>query len=310
VERIVISEFMDQEAVERLGAAFSVLYDPALVDDRGRLMDELGDAAGLIVRNRTRVDLPLLSAAPHLRIVGRLGVGLDNIDVRACAAHNVLVAPATGANTISVAEYVIAAALSLTRGAYGATQNVIAGEWPRQRLIGGELSGRVMGLVGFGAIARAVAARARALGMTIIAHDPMLSQDDPAWSDAQSLTLPELLARSDVISLHVPLTDATRRMIDGKALATVRKGAILINTARGGVVDEMALAEALKNGTLAGAALDVFEIEPLTAGSAAHFEGIEGLILTPHIAGVTEESNSRVGNVIADAVLAALGVAQ
>ncbi|MGR3570547.1 hydroxyacid dehydrogenase [Brevirhabdus sp.] len=293
-----MSEFMDESALTLFGADCDVLNNPALVDDRAGLLAALADADALIVRNRTQVDADLLAAAPRLRMVGRLGVGLDNIDMDACAARNVSVRPATGANTLSVAEYVISATLTLLRGAYGAQAAMLAGDWPRNRLIGAEASGRTMGLVGFGGIARAVAERARALGMHIAAHDPHLPEDpDGVWSGVRRCDLDALLATADVLSLHVPLTEGTRGMIDAEAIARMRPGAIVINTARGGIVDEPALAQALRSGALGGAALDVFATEPLSAQAAQVFAGAPNLILTPHIAGVTQEGNLRVSEV-------------
>jgi (S)-sulfolactate dehydrogenase len=310
VAEIVISEFMDEAALGGLRQRYSVTYDPSLVDAPERLRAELADAIALIVRNRTQVRSTLLDHAPRLRCVGRLGVGLDNIDMDECRRRAVAVHPATGANDLSVAEYVITAALVLLRGAWLSSAAVAAGAWPRQTLIGRELSGRVMGLVGFGAIAREVAARARALGMEVAAYDPLLAADNPAWAQARNLPLDDLLKVADVISLHVPLTPATKRMIGAAQLTAMKPGAVLINAARGGVVDEQALADALKAGGLGGAALDVFEVEPLTAEAGAKFAGIANLLLTPHIAGVTEESNIRVSSVIADKVLAELEVAR
>ncbi|MEL7277910.1 MAG: hydroxyacid dehydrogenase [Pseudomonadota bacterium] len=304
---IVVTEFMDEAALE--GVEPSVLYDPTLVDDRDRMLAALASARAVIVRNRTQVDQALLDAAPDLCVVGRLGVGLDNIDLDACAARGVVVRPATGANTLSVAEYVISTAMTLVRGAYGSNAAMIAGTWPRGALIGGELSGRVMGLFGFGGIARAVAARARALGMSVIAHDPHLTDDDPAWTGVTPVSAEDLLARADVLSLHVPLTAQTRDMIDGAALTEMKPGAILINTARGGVVDEAELCAALTQGTLGGAALDVFATEPLTAEAGAMFDGVPNLILTPHIAGVTQEGNVRVSTLTVANVLEELGKA-
>lgn len=303
---ILIAEFMDDAAVERLRAAYDTLYDPGLVDRPAELAGQLVDARALIVRNRTRVCCDLLSTGGQLQCVGRLGVGLDNIDVAACRTAGVAVFPANGANDLAVAEYVVTAAMMLLRRAYGAKDRMLAGEWPRQALIGGELSGRVVGLVGFGAIAREVGARASALGMSVIAHDPYLPDDAEAWRHARSVSLETLLAEADVVSLHTPLTDATRHLIDATALGRMKRGAVLVNAARGGVVDETALANALSQKRIAGAALDVFEIEPLTAEAATKFAGLENLILTPHIAGVTEESNVRVSALVADKVLAHL----
>jgi (S)-sulfolactate dehydrogenase len=303
---IVITEFMDQAAVDRIKGRHNTLYDPDLVDRPDELRGLVASARALIVRNRTQVRGVLLEAAPRLRCVGRLGVGLDNIDVAACKANGIAVFPATGANDLSVAEYVIANAMTLLRGAYLSTAEVAAGNWPRQKLIGRELAGRTIGLVGFGAIAREVGWRAQALGMSVVAYDPLLDPSHSAWQLARNVSLDGVLALADVVSLHVPLTDKTRTMIGAAQLAAMKPGAILINAARGGVVDEAALAEALKSGRLGGAALDVFETEPLTAEAGAKFAGIPNLILTPHIAGVTDESTVRVSELIADVVLAHL----
>lgn len=299
---IVITEFMDEAAIEASFAGRDVLYDPKLVDDPARLTAALREARALIVRNRTQVRGALLEAAVRLEVVGRLGVGLDNIDVRACEARGIAVYPATGANDLSVAEYVITAALMLLRRAWFATERVAAGEWPRTESMGRELAGKRLGLVGYGAIARVTARMARDLGMSVGAYDPLLPADHPAWAGALRQALPELLSSSDVVSLHVPLTDATRNMLDAKAIAGMKPGSILVNAARGGVVDETALCASLRSGHLGGAALDVFAREPVDATSGAQFAGVPNLILTPHIAGVTEESNVRVSAVTAEAV--------
>ena len=304
---IVITEFMDEAAIRASFGGRDVLYDPKLVDDAPRLAAAVRDARALIVRNRTQVRGALLEAAPRLEVVGRLGVGLDNIDVAACEARGIAVYPATGANDLSVAEYVITAALMLLRRAWFATGRVAAGEWPRTELMGRELAGKRLGLVGYGAIARVTARMARDLGMSVAAYDPLLPAEHAAWAHAIRQPLTELLKDSDVVSLHVPLTDATRNMIDARAIATMRRGAILVNAARGGVVDEAALCESLRSGHLGGAALDVFAREPIDAAAGALFAGVPNLILTPHIAGVTEESNVRVSAVTAEAVARHLG---
>jgi (S)-sulfolactate dehydrogenase len=167
-----------------------------------------------------------------------------------------------------------------------------------------------MGLVGYGAIARQVAERAVALGMTCIGYDPFLAAGNPAWGSTQPRSLEQLLAQADIVSLHTPLTAETRHLIGARALAGMKKGAILVNAARGGVVDEAALAEALKAGRIGGAALDVFEVEPLTAEAGARFAGLSNLLLTPHIAGVTEESNVRVSSLVARKVAEHLGASK
>lgn len=294
-QKIVISEFMDQASVDDLAESFEVIYDPALVDDPDHLLSLMQDADALIVRNRTQVRGALLDQSRMLKVVGRLGVGLDNIDLEACAARNITVCPASGANDLSVAEYVLTAALILLRGAYFGQSRMVDGAWPRQEMSGREGSGKRLGLVGFGSIARETAHRARALGFEIAAMDPFVPSDDPVWSNVRRTeTLADLLRSVDVVSLHVPLTDETRNMIDAKALSCLPQGAVVINAARGGVVDETALATSLRAGHLGGAALDVFAEEPLTAKGGAQFSDLSNIILTPHIAGVTLESNVRV----------------
>ena len=308
--RIVISEFMDRPAVDQLTSRFDVHYDKDLVDRPAELAARVADAHALIVRNRTRVDAALLSAAPKLHVVGRLGVGLDNVDIETCAIRGIAVIPAAGANAQAVAEYVIAAAMLLLRGAYFATADVAAGRWPRAALSGGrELAGRTLGLIGFGGIGRLTGRLARALGMQTIASDPQLPAASPAWAEeaTRACALDELLQQADVVSLHVPLAAATRNLMNPQRLATMKPDALLINTSRGGVVDEAALARALREGRLGGAALDVFEREPLAAASP--LAGCPNLLLTPHIAGVTRDSNERVSSLIASKVAAALTAA-
>jgi len=305
--RIVIAEFMDEAAVAQLRARHDVLYDPLLVDDSARLHREAAAADALIVRNRTQVRGELLAALARCRVVGRLGVGLDNIDVAGCEARGLRVIPATGANALSVAEYVIASAMLLLRGAYASTAAVAAGRWPRNALSNGrELGGRTLGLVGFGSIGQLTAGLARALGMRVIAFDALMDRAHPAFAEsgARCVGLDALVAEADVVSLHVPLVDSTRRLFDAARIAAMRPGALLINTSRGGIVDEVAVARALREGRLGGAALDVFEAEPLAA--APHFADCPNLLLTPHIAGVTVDSNERVSSLVARKVLEAL----
>ena len=305
--RVVITEFMDETAVAGLATKHDTFYDSSLVDRPDELRARLATADALIVRNRTQVDATLLAGAPTLKVVGRLGVGLDNIDVDVCRARGIEVIPATGANALAVAEYVIGAAMLLLRGAYSSSTAVASGDWPRAALASGrELSGKTLGIVGFGGIGRLVARLGRALGMRVVGSDPQVPASAAAWREegAESRELDALLAEADVVTLHVPLAEATRHLVDAARLARMKPEAILINTARGGVVDEAALAAALKSGRLGGAALDVFEHEPLAAGSP--LAGCPNLLLTPHIAGVTAESNTRVSTLIAVNVAAAL----
>ena len=308
MQRIVISENMDAPAVALLARDFDVDYRPALVDDAAALAQALSRADAWIVRNRSQVRGAALAAATRLRVVGRLGVGLDNIDLAACAARGIEVIPASGANADSVAEYVLGMAMILLRGgAYVSTSAVAAGRWPRQMLSQGrEVAAKTLGLVGFGSIGRVTARKAQALGVRVIAFDPAVAADAPVWGAAAVTPcgLDELLAQADIVSLHVPLVESTRGLLDRRRLAMMKPGAILLNSARGGIVDEAALAAALREGRLAGAALDVFDEEPLKAGSV--LAEVPNLILTPHIAGITVESNERVSSLVAERVAACL----
>lgn len=300
--KIIISEFMDVQAVADLQNDFDVIYDPDLGDQPAILATHLTSAAALIVRNRTQVTYDLLSHAPHLQCVGRLGVGLDNINQEACAQKGIEIYPATGANNLSVAEYVITSTMILLRNAYLSGADMRSGTWPRQQCSGREFAGTCLGLIGYGAIAQKTAEMARALGVKTVAFDPYLPRDHAAWKNVEHCDFQELLKISDAVSLHTPLTDATRHLMDKKAFALMKKEAVLINAARGGVVDEQALVHALKTHQIAGAALDVFEAEPLSEESAKKFQGINNILLTPHIAGVTHDSNQRVSALIAQKV--------
>ena len=304
---IVITEFMDERAVARLQAAHDVRYDPQLVDDPVRLLALAGTAQALVVRNRTQVRGALLDALVSCTVVGRLGVGLDNIDVVGCSARGMQVIPATGANALSVAEYVVTSAMLLLRGAYTSTGAVAAGQWPRNALSNGrEIGGKTLGLVGFGSIGQLTARLGKAMGMDVVAFDAMMDDDHPAFAElgVRCAGLEEVIAMSDVVSLHVPLVDSTRGLLNAAHIAAMKPGAVLVNTARGGIIDELALAAALRSGQLGGAAIDVFGAEPLPA--SPHFEGCPNLLLTPHIAWVSAESNERVSFLIADKLLEVL----
>jgi (S)-sulfolactate dehydrogenase len=305
--RILITEFMDAAAVAALEAKFDVRHDPQLAERRDDLLAAAADCDAVIVRNRTRVDRELIARAPRLRVVGRLGVGLDNIDAEACKARGVEVIPATGANALAVAEYVVCAVMLLLRGQYLSSAAVAAGEWPRGALgEGRETAGKMLGVVGFGGIGRLTARLAQGLGMKVIAADAMIPADAPLWRETgvARRELDALLAESDAVTLHVPLTGETRHLIDAARIGRMKPGAVLVNSARGGVVDEAALVAALRSGRMGGAALDVFEQEPLTAGSP--LAGVPNLVLTPHVAGVTREANARVSAMIAAKVAEAL----
>jgi (S)-sulfolactate dehydrogenase len=305
--KIIITEFMDERAVAQLSAQHQVTYDPKLVDSPAALLAAAADCDAIIVRNRTQVRGELLAALKTCKVVGRLGVGLDNIDVPGCEAQGMKVIPATGANALSVAEYVIASSMLLLRGAFASSADVAAGRWPRNALSNGrETAGKSLGIIGFGSIGQLTGKLAKALGMSVIAYDPVLKSDAPAFAQigAKCASMDEVITQADVVSLHVPLVDSTRGLFNAQRIASMKRGSILINTSRGHIVDVAAVAQSLKSGHLGGAALDVFDTEPMPAEPL--FDACPNLILTPHISGVTYEGNERVSFMIAEKVLEAL----
>ena len=296
---ILITEFMDEDAVNLLKKKYDVYYDISLAEDSNSLVKLINKMKALIVRNKTLVTRELIENAPNLTCVGRLGVGLDNIDLSACEEQNITVYPALGANSHSVAEYVICASMLLLRKAYFKKNEMIAGNWPRQESSGSEVYGKTLGLIGFGDIAQKTRDLALGLGIKTVAYDPYLEKDSNVWKETKNLPLENLLSISDIISLHIPLSKETKNLIDEKKLRLIKNSSVIINTSRGGIIDENSLAKLLKENKIGGAALDVFNEEPINKENAKKFEGLDNLILTPHIGGVTKESNERVSKMIA-----------
>ena len=256
------------------------------------LASRLADVDALIVRSETKVTAKILDAAPRLAVVGRAGVGVDNIDVPAATARGVYVVNAPLGNIVAAAEHALALALTLLRRITDADRSVRAGEWTRSKFIGRELRGKTLGLVGIGRVGSEVARRAAGFEMRIIAHDPFATEASARAAGAQLVELDELLRSADLISLHTPLTEKTRNLIDAEALAKMKRTAVIVNCARGEVVDLAALAAALEAGTIAGAALDVYPSEPLPANSP--IRTAPRTVLTPHIAGSTAEAQVNV----------------
>ena len=296
---ILITEFMDEDAVNLLKKKYDVYYDISLAEDSNSLVKLINKMKALIVRNKTLVTRELIENAPNLTCVGRLGVGLDNIDLNACEEQNITVYPALGANSHSVAEYVICASMLLLRKAYFKKNEMIAGNWPRQESSGSEVYGKTLGLIGFGDIAQKTRDLALGLGIKTVAYDPYLDKDSNVWKETKNLLLDNLLSISDIISLHIPLSKETKNLIDEKKLRLIKNSSVIINTSRGGIIDENSLAKLLKENKIGGAALDVFNKEPINKVNAKKFEGLDNIILTPHIGGVTKESNERVSKMIA-----------
>ena len=272
--------------------------------DTDQLHEAMARAHGLIVRSATKVTRELFEVSPNLRVVGRAGVGVDNIDLEVATEHGIPVINAPEGNTVSAAELAMALILAVARKVAAADHSVRSGEWARSQFSGVEIRGKTLALVGAGRIGAEVANRARAFGMRTIAHDPYLTEERAVQLEVERVSLAEVLAQGDVISLHVPLTPATEGMIGSRELQAMKPTAILINAARGGVVDEQALVAALEAGDIAGAALDVYETEPLPEGSP--LRGAPNLVLTPHLGASTAEAQELVACEIAEGVRAAL----
>lgn len=291
---ILITEFMDESARQWLEMRTPVIYDPDLYRQPERLLKLLPQAEGLIVRNRTRVNAKCLQTAPNLQVVGRLGVGLDNLDIDALASRrlNTVFAPGSSAN--AVAEFCLMLMLALVKRLMQADGSVRQGLWEREKLTGNELNGKILGIVGLGMVGQRLAELAQHMGCHVIAHTMGDSRGIP------SVSLPFLLANSDFISLNVPLTPQTNGMIGYKELKMMKPTAFLINAARGGVVDEDALFEVLSTAGIAGAALDVRLQEP--PADDDRFNTLDNVILTPHLAGLTEEAQRAVCQTVAEDV--------
>ena len=296
--KVLVADELERGALARLRQHAEVVYQPGLSPEE--LAARLSDCAALVVRSGTRVTRRLLEAAPCLRVVGRAGVGVDNVDVEAATERGVWVVNAPNSNAVAVAEHVFALLLSLARRVPWAWDSLRRGEWQRGAFRGVELAGKTLGIIGLGRTGTRVAERAKALGMTVAAYDPFLAPAQATALGVELLPLDALLAVSDFVSLHVPGAPGTAGLIGRRELAACKPGAYLVNCSRGTVVDEAALLEALDCGRLAGAALDVFSQEPpLGSRLVAHPK----VVATPHIAGMTEEAQQNVALAVVDQVL-------
>ncbi len=289
--KIVIADDLPESAIELLRAE-GWRIDAKTGRSPADLAVDLADADGLLVRSATKVTKALLAAAPRLRVVGRAGTGVDNIDVVAASSGGVLVVNAPGANSISVAEHACALMLALARMVPAADQAMKAGKWEKKRFLGNELRGKTLGIAGLGRIGQEVALRARSFGMRIVAHDPFISREIAEGLGVQLLPLDDVCAVADYMTLHLPSTPETRHLFNDARFATVKPGIRIINTARGELIDEAALQRAIESGIVAGAGLDVFEKEPPTDWTLAQLSKV---VATPHIAASTEEAQELVG---------------
>lgn len=299
--KVVIAEAIAQAGIDLLRESCEV--DIAVGVDGGELRRRIADAAGLIVRSATNVDRALIEAAPNLTVVGRAGIGVDNIDVAAATDHGVLVVNAPNANTISAAEHTMALLLAQARRVPQADATLRGGTWDRKSFEGIELHGKTLGILGLGKIGTLVAQRASAFGMHIVGYDPYVAPDRARRLGVEMVGLEELLAGSDFISIHLPRTRETENLIDAFAIARMRDGVRIVNVARGGIVDEQALADAVLSGKVAGAAVDVFAEEPTTDSPLI---GLAEVVVTPHLGASTREAQDKAGISVAESVAQAL----
>lgn len=293
MSEILVSENITGEAMSHLRESHDVAFEPDLWNNAELLADRLSDARAIIVRNQTQVTRELIAASPHLQIIGRAGAGLDNIDTAAATEAGVVVSYTPSENSVSVAELVLGFMLTAVRRIPSAWQDTRSGNWNRMQFVGGELYGKTLGIVGLGRIGRLVAERARAFGMTIIAHDEFIDPESPFLAElgASLVSLDDLLTQSDFVSVHVPLTPETRNCFSNDTFRKMKPTAWFINASRGEVVDEAGLLHALKDQRIAGAALDVRAQEPPEDSELAKLDNV---ILTPHIGAFTHEAQERV----------------
>lgn len=290
MDRILVTETIAEEGIAALRTAAEVDIHTNL--DKAQLIELLPNYDALIVRSATKVTADVLAAGERLRVVGRAGTGVDNIDVNAATERGILVVNAPAANSVAAAELTITFIMALARRLPDANTSLKSGKWERSKFMGFEVRGKTIGLIGLGRIGTEVARRARGLEMNVLAYDPVVSTDRAEQLGITLASMDDVLTQSDFLSVHVPLIDSTRHMINAARLAQMKPTAYLINAARGGIVDENALLEAIEKGVIAGAALDVFEQEPSVPPELA---ANRRLVLTPHIGGAAAETHERMG---------------
>ena len=298
--KILITEFIDSQSLLNINKEFDVIYKKDAWQNKDYLEAEIEKFDGIIVRNKTILDKNILINASNLKFIGRLGVGLDNIDTEYCKDNNIIVQPATGMNSDSVAEYVINSSLTLLKKTHIVNEETLKGKWPRSSIVTKELKGKILGLIGFGDISKKVLKLVNAFNVTCIAYDPFVSSKEMEAVSVKKVPFDEILNLANIISIHIPLSKETKNLFDKQAFIKMKKQPIIINSSRGGVINEKDLIDAYKNKYISGFALDVFENEPVNEAFYNNITNDMNCILTPHIAGVTAESNVRVSNFIID----------
>ncbi|MFQ5400458.1 MAG: hydroxyacid dehydrogenase [Anaerolineae bacterium] len=299
--RILISDKLGTAGLEKLAQAPDAEYDLKTGLSKDELLATIPAYDALIVRSGTRVDADVLAAGTKLKVVGRAGIGVDNIDVEAATRHGVIVMNTPGANSIATAEQAMTLMLAVSRHTAQAYASLKAGEWKRSQFVGTELYGKVLGVIGFGRIGRLVAQRAQAFGMKVVAYDPFVSEETGRELGVTMLDLAGLLSRSDYITLHTAYLPETDKMINANSIAQMKDGVILVNAARGKLVDEYALADALKRGKVKAAAVDVYSSEP--PGADHPLIGLPNVLHTPHLGASTVEAQRNVATQIVEQVL-------
>ncbi len=301
--RVLVSDQLAEEGLAPLRAdpRVELVLKPGLPPEE--LKREIAHAHALLVRSATKVTADLIEAAGDLMVIGRAGVGVDNVDVEAATRRGIVVCNSPEGNTVAAAEHTMAMMLAVARSIPAANASVVAGEWKRGKFVGVELLNKALGIVGLGKIGSEVALRASAFGMRVLGHDPFISADHAARLGVEVVSLEELVAQADFVTFHVPLNRDTWHLLNADLLARAKPGVRVINCSRGGIVDEAALAEALRSGRVAGAGLDVFEKEPPTDSPLI---GLERVVLTPHLGASTEEAQLKVALDVAQQVIEVL----
>lgn len=300
MKKVLITEFMEQDSVDKMSENFDVTYDTSLHENQAKLSSLISNTDAVIVRNKTQLTEDLLSKAEQLTFVGRLGVGLDNIDTDYCSNNGIFVQPATGMNADSVAEYVITCSLSLLKNIPIAHHGTSSGQWPRTSIESRELGRKTLGLLGFGVIGKKVSRLAQVFGAKVIAYDPFVKESEASKHNVSLVKQEDLFDLSDVISIHLPLTDQTRDLINARSFNLMKQNPIIINSSRGSIVNEKDLLQAYSEKIISGFALDVYSSEPVEEDFYKHISYSMNCILTPHNSGVTTESNVRVSQFIAE----------
>jgi len=301
--KILISDKLGQAGLDRLDGMDDVAYDMITGMSKEELIATIAEYDALIIRSGTKPDAEIIAAGAKLKVIGRAGIGVDNVDIAAATQHGVMVMNTPRANSVATAEQTMALMLAVSRNTVPAHNSLAAGHWERSRFVGSELDGKTLGIIGFGYIGRLVARRAQAFGMNIVAYDPYIPEEVAVEMRAELLALPELLAQADIISLHSVVTPETTNLINGETIKQMKDGVVIVNVARGKLIDEQALADALINGKVAAAALDVYQQEP---PQGSPLIGLPNVLHTPHLGASSKEAQRRVAVEMVEQVVDAL----